>query len=98
MCPQEPEDILRMSATASILSVALERELVQLYRGSRRRLCIQEVYDTVYLPRLIAISHQANRYVEDEDWGVLRQPLQPDLAPTQIRIVLEMLYLVSEIA
>jgi hypothetical protein len=52
---------------------------------------VKEMYDAVYLPRLITLSHQANRYVQSEDWQLLCQPLHPDLADAQLGIVLELL-------
>jgi hypothetical protein len=55
---------------------------------------MKEMYDAVYLPRLIAFSHQAGRYVEYPDWQLLCQPLHPDLAAAQLRIVVELLDLV----
>src|SRR5579872_1761701 len=86
----DPENIDEMLSLANSLRQSLERELRQIER-CRRPDGIQQIYDLVYLPRLIALSHHANRYVEFEGWQLLCQPLHTDLAETQIRIVIEML-------
>ena len=52
---------------------------------------MKEVYDVVYLPRLIALSHQTSRYVKFEDWQLLCQPLHSDLADAQLGIVIKLL-------
>jgi hypothetical protein len=59
--------------------------------------CLKEVYDAVYLPRLVALGYHASRHMESGDWQLLAQPLHPDLAATQIGIVIEMLCLITEI-
>jgi hypothetical protein len=90
MASLEPEHLGQLFTVALTLSQSLERELRHL-EGKRSASRMKEVYDAVYLPRLVAVSHGANRYVESQDWQLLRQPLHPDLADSQIRIVVEML-------
>jgi hypothetical protein len=90
----EPESPAQLSAMASFLCQSLERELLYLASGRPVSPQMKEMYDAVYLPRLIAFSHQAGRYVEYPDWQLLCQPLHPDLAASQLRIVVEILDLI----
>jgi hypothetical protein len=77
---QPHEARLAHSATASANSNGLR---------TRRSLGIKEVYDGVYLPRLILVSRMAQDYIEREDWQLPCQPLQPDfsLRKSQRRLI-----------
>jgi hypothetical protein len=91
MASPDPENVAQLSTAALMLSQSLERELAHAV-GGRVKPGVREVYDVVYLPRLIALSYQAKRYVEFEDWQLLCQPLHPDLADAQLGIVIELLH------
>ena len=86
----EPENVADLCAMASALAQFLKREVVRL-DGPAAAARTKLVYDAVYLPLLILLSHYAGRYVESKDWQLLWQPLQEDLADTQLRIVIEIL-------
>ena len=93
MASPEPENVALLRTVATTLSQCLERELVLLrFEGGRTTPQMKEVYDAVYLPRLIALSRQAARCVVFADLQLLCQPLHPDLADTQLRIIVELLY------
>jgi len=91
MASPEPENAAQLSTAAIMLSQSLERELVHVV-GGRVKPGVKEVYDAVYLPRLIALSYQANRHVASKDWQLLCQPLHWDLADAQLSIVIELLH------
>ena len=86
----EPENVAQLSTAAVMLSQCLERELVHV-TGGRVKPGVKEVYDVVYLPRLIALSHQASRYVKFDEGQLLCQPLHWDLADAQLGIVIALL-------
>ena len=86
----EPENVADVCAMALALAQFLNRELVRL-DGPAAAARTKVVYDALHLPLLILLSHHAARYVESEDWQLLCQPLQEDLAGTQLRIVIEIL-------
>ncbi|HLK63266.1 MAG TPA: hypothetical protein VKU19_07490 [Bryobacteraceae bacterium] len=92
----EPESQAQMCTTASVLRQCLERELVHFEDGLPAER-IKDIFDAIYLPRLIALSHQANRFVEYQDWQLLCQPLQKDLVATQLLVVTEVLDLIVSI-
>jgi hypothetical protein len=91
--PSSDEQVARLFALATSLGQSLERERVHVEAGRPASL-MKEIYDAVYLPRLIALSLQADRYVEYEDWHLLCQPLHPDLASTQLSVVVELLFFI----
>jgi len=91
MASPDREDVLQLCTAATSVSQSLERELLR-FDGRLTRPRMKEFYDALYLPRLVALSHQAHHYVPSEDWQLLCQPLHPDLAGTQLRIVIETLY------
>jgi hypothetical protein len=90
MASLDPENRAALSALADSLRQSLERELVYVEAGRPASL-IKAMYDAVYLPRLIALSQQAQRYASSEDWQLLCQPIRLDLAKTQIQMVVEIL-------
>jgi hypothetical protein len=89
MDTSDPEDAARL--LASVLSNGLERELLKIERGHSLR-AVKDVYDTVYLPKLIALIQYGNGCGNSRDWQLLREPLHPDLAVAQLRFVLELLH------
>jgi hypothetical protein len=86
----EPENVADVCAMALALAQFLNRELVRL-DGPAAAARTKLVYDAMYLPLLILLSDYAARYVESEDWQLLCQALQEDLADTQLCIVIEIL-------
>jgi hypothetical protein len=68
----------------------LERELVRI-QGGRVKPGVKDMYDAVYLPRLVALSSHAHRYLAPEDRQLLCQPLHEDVADAQLGIIIELL-------
>lgn len=94
MPPSEPENIANLCSLANWLVQGLARELLHLGTDNNVTRHQKEVYDELYLPRLIAFSEHAGRHKALDDLQILRQPLHPDLAATQVRIVIELLQLI----
>jgi hypothetical protein len=93
MASSDSENIANLHGLANWLSQSLTRELVRL-GGANATPGMKELYDQVYLPRLVTFSEHAGRHRAFEDLQLLRQPLNPDLAATQLRIVIELLQLI----
>ena len=87
----DPEQIRKLRTIAEALLRYLERELV--HSDCRRRPAAQmkDLYDAVYLPTAVALA-DGLRSLELDNLSILRQPLCEELASTQLRIVLELLY------
>jgi hypothetical protein len=87
----DPEAVLKFRTEANVLSRILERELIRLI-GHQQVGRLKGVYDTVYLPTAAGLAEGLQGVDFNVDLNILRQPLCEALAPTQLRIVLELLY------
>jgi hypothetical protein len=84
-----PENAARMCATARSLAQILQCEISRLEAGGFATGRVKDIYDQLYLPRLVALAAEADRYLEWPDLALLALPLSRDLAATQLRIVIE---------
>jgi hypothetical protein len=94
MAPPDPKIVARMRASAHSLHQNLSRELARIEAAGWTE-DFQNIYGDVYLPRLTALALEAEHLIVFADWPLLAQPLDPDLAATQIRLVLELLRLLT---
>ena len=90
-----PEKLLEFRAASRALVQDLERKLMQLALIKRPEISVAQIYEVVYLPTAAALAEGLSAF-EIADLEMLRQPLSQDLdvAPTQLRIVLEVLHVV----
>jgi hypothetical protein len=79
-------------ATTNSLSRHLERELLQIELGNLPVGRLKDIYDTLYLPAGSALADGLDLFTSTADWDLLRQPFCQELATTQLRLVLELLY------
>jgi hypothetical protein len=94
--PPTPENIALFRTSAIALAQDLERELVRLDKGRRFEIPIEHIYNSVYLPSGAAL---ADGLAGIQELQMLRQPMTAELAQTQLRVVLELLYrLVSSLS
>jgi len=88
--PPSPDYTLIVRTRIQALAQDLERELVHVDLGHRPSWQMKAVYDAVYLPVASKVADGLEAFCFD--LSILRLPLSEDLAATQLRIILEVLY------
>jgi hypothetical protein len=90
MAIPNPAHVEQVRSSASLLLRSLIRELAQLEKGGSVA-ATQDIYNHVHLGKLVGVARGVGPYLVPDDWEVMCQPLHPDLARTQIQIVIELL-------
>lgn len=86
------KDPAQIRSTARTLCQCIDRDLAKLDAGMINAGYLKTIYDKVHLPRLMLLGVIGAQRIEGEEWDVLGEPLHPDLAATQLRIVRELIH------